>query len=197
MIVLDMTDSKYGFPCQVTDDPLLEIVAPPIGERSYPHAEERRLFYVALTRARKGVYLITDPTDPSPFVRELATSPEIARIGDLRPICPSCQRGALVRSHSGENLRCTNYPRCTHLSPRCSGCRDGYVSIDPGASVAKCSDPSCMSRPRICPECRSGVLVLRKGNSRFWGCSRYSHEDSCRFTMPYVETAPSRIAQPL
>ena len=192
VIVLDMIDSKYGFPCQVTDDPLLEIVAPPLGERSYPHAEERRLFYVALTRARKGVYLVTDPTNPSPFVREIAeVSPEIERIGELCSSCPSCRRGALVRSQSGENLRCTYYPRCSHLSPRCPGCREGYVSIDLGGASARCSNPGCGSPPRICPQCRSGVLVLRKGTSRFWGCSRYSHEDSCRFTAPYTDLPPS------
>ena len=191
VIVLDMIDSKYGFPCQVTDDPLLEIVAPPLGERSYPHAEERRLFYVALTRARKGVYLVTDPTNPSPFVRELAElSPEIARIGEWCSLCPSCRRGALVRSQSGENLRCTDYPRCSHLSPRCPRCRAGYVSIELGGTSAKCSNPGCGSPPRVCPRCRSGVLVLRRGTSRFWGCSRYSHEDSCRFKAPYTDVPP-------
>ena len=188
-IVLDLIDSKYGFPCRVTDDPLLEIVAPPVGERSYPDAEERRLFYVALTRARKGAYLITDPAKPSSFVRELkAMSPEINQVGDVRPICPSCRRGSLVRSQSGENLRCTNSPRCGHLSPRCSSCRTGYVSIHPGWTGAACSNPRCRSTPMICPECRSGLLVLREGSSRFWGCSRYWDEDSCRFTAPHTET---------
>ena len=195
VIVLDLVDSKYGFPCQVEDDPLLEIVAPPLGERAFPHAEERRLFYVALTRARRGVYLVTDPTDPSPFVRELRElSAEVAQIGEVRPICPSCRRASLVQSQSGDNLRCTRYPRCNHLSPRCSSCREGYVTIDPSRTCAKCSKPSCGSSPRICPECRSGVLVLRTANSRFWGCSRYPQQDSCRFTAPYVETSSGDAA---
>ena len=62
VIVLDLKDGRYGFPCKVEDDPLLTIVMPPNHGDPYPFAEERRLFYVALTRARKAVFLITDPT---------------------------------------------------------------------------------------------------------------------------------------
>ena len=81
VIVLDLRDGRYGFPCRVEDDPLLEIVLPPVHGRGYPYAEERRLFYVALTRARRGTYLVADPNRPSPFVRELLKhSPEISRI---------------------------------------------------------------------------------------------------------------------
>ena len=38
---------------------------------SFAHAEERRLFYVALTRARQEVTIITSPSRISPFVVEL------------------------------------------------------------------------------------------------------------------------------
>ena len=69
VVVLDLRDSRYGFPCRVEDDPLLEIVLPPVHGQGYPYGEERWLFYVALTRARRGSYLITDPNRPSSFVR--------------------------------------------------------------------------------------------------------------------------------
>ena len=119
VVVLDLRDDRYGFPCRVEDDPLLTIVMPPIHEDPYPFAEERRLFYVALTRARKGVYLVSDQVRPSPFVRELIeTCPEVRRGGELRPQCPACHRGTLVLSQSGDNLRCSNFPRCRHLSAR-------------------------------------------------------------------------------
>ena len=78
VVVLDLKDERYGFPCMVEDDPILTIVMPPTHGDPYPFAEERRLLYVALTRARKAVYLITDPVKPSPFVRELLKNcPEV------------------------------------------------------------------------------------------------------------------------
>ncbi|MBY6196329.1 DNA helicase IV [Vibrio hangzhouensis] len=40
------------------------------GSDQFPHAEERRLFYVALTRAKQRVW-VTYNSSPSPFVREL------------------------------------------------------------------------------------------------------------------------------
>ena len=70
-----LKDSKHGFPCKVADDPLLKLVLPPIEDGEYRFAEERRLFYVALTRARKGVYLVVDERQPSSFARELLDIP--------------------------------------------------------------------------------------------------------------------------
>ena len=181
VVVLDLKDDRYGFPCMVEYDPLLTIVMPPTHGEPFPFAEERRLFYVALTRARKSVYLITDPVRPSPFVREmLKNCPEVKVRDGMRPPCPACERGALVPSQSGDNLRCSNFPRCQHLSPRCSGCRMGYVSITEGE--AECSNPGCEMPPEMCPRCRDGILVLRSGRSKFWGCSRYQGTPSCTYT---------------
>ena len=181
VVVLDLKDDRYGFPCMVEYDPLLTIVMPPTHGEPFPFAEERRLFYVALTRARKSVYLITDPVRPSPFVREmLKNCPEVKVRDGMRPPCPACERGALVPSQSGDNLRCSNFPRCQHLSPRCSGCRMGYVSITEGE--AECSNPGCEMPPEMCPWCRDGILVLRSGRSKFWGCSRYQGTPSCTYT---------------
>ena len=68
-VVLDLTEGFWGFPAAKENDPLLNIV---LSESSgFPHAEERRLFYVAMTRARRRVYLVADATRPSAFVREL------------------------------------------------------------------------------------------------------------------------------
>ncbi len=194
VIVLDLTDERYGFPCLIADDPLLDLVSPPAGESPFPYAEERRLFYVALTRARKGVYLIADQTRPSPFVRELLRiAPDIKTVGSVSPSCPQCNRGALVRSQSGENLRCTNSPVCKYLAPRCPNCRSGYVTIDGEKKTAKCSNPDCNVQPRVCPKCWTGVVVLRTNPRKFWGCSRYWDTPSCRFTEQFRETARHRI----
>ena len=72
-IVLDLNDGRWGFPSKVEDDPLLERMLPPVSGGAYPYAEERRLLYVAMTRARNGAYLVADPVQPSTFVTELLT----------------------------------------------------------------------------------------------------------------------------
>ena len=181
VVVLDLKDDQYGFPCTIEDDPLLTIVMPPTHGEPYPSAEERRLFYVALTRARKGVYLIADQGRKSPFVRELVkNSPEIKVKEGLRPSCPECGRGSLKPSGTGENLVCSNFPSCQHRTPRCPGCRRGYVAWNEGSP--ECSNPTCESPPRTCPRCQQGILVLRTGTSRFWACTRYQASPSCTYT---------------
>ena len=65
---VDKSATKKTFPSEISDDPLLEMVlAEP---DNYPHAEERRLFYVALTRTKNEVVLMISP-DESLFVSEL------------------------------------------------------------------------------------------------------------------------------
>jgi DNA helicase-4 len=49
-LVVNMTSGTYGFPSGMADDPVLDLAMPE--PESFEHAEERRLLYVALTRAR-------------------------------------------------------------------------------------------------------------------------------------------------
>ena len=56
------------FPSERADDPLLHLVMPK--SEPFEHAEERRLLYVALTRARHRVYLVGSRESPSCFVTE-------------------------------------------------------------------------------------------------------------------------------
>lgn len=69
-ILLNANDSTYGFPSKIIDDPLIKIIKPDIKEDIlYP--EERRLFYVALTRTKNKVYILAPSTDYSSFIEEL------------------------------------------------------------------------------------------------------------------------------
>ncbi len=70
VIVLDVADRAVGFPSQLSNDPVLSLVL--TDDDPLPHAEERRVFYVALTRARHRVYVCVPPSAPSVFAKELA-----------------------------------------------------------------------------------------------------------------------------
>ena len=188
-VVLDLKNERRGFPSQIEDDPLLELVLPPLEGTAYPHAEERRLLYVALTRARRGAYLVADPVHPSPFVEELRHEPGgLRQVGELRadgaPRCPRCLSGRLVGSQSGKTLRCSNQPLCPHQAPRCSGCRAGYaVAAGRGRGAGTCTNPACNRPPRFCDSCGLGVLEERNGRyGRFFGCTEYWSDPPCRRT---------------
>ena len=182
-IVLDLRHDRRGFPSQIEDDPLMDLVLPP-SRNAVPYAEERRLFYVAATRARRGTYLIADVQQPSEFVIELLQShPELRQIGRRRlepaPRCPRCE-GSLVPSRSGKNLRCTYLPVCPHMAPRCTDCGRGYLLRD--GNRARCTNTSCRPSARPCPRCRVGVLTRNEGsNGPFWGCSDWLSEPPCGY----------------
>ena len=189
VVVLDLRDARTGFPSKIEDDPLLDLVLPPVMETSYPLAEERRLFYVAMTRARIGVYLATDPVYPSEFVTELmAHSPDMHRLGESPPpLCPLCSGGRLVPSQNGRLLRCTNRSSCVNTAPLCPNCNSGYTVVRNG--VAECLNPRCVKPAEACPSCRAGVLVVRNGRrGRFWGCTMYWSEPPCQFTRDTAES---------
>jgi DNA helicase-4 len=83
-VVLGVRSGRQPFPVERPDDPLLAGFLGVV--EAFPHAEERRLFYVALTRARHRVYVVGDRRQPSPFFEEL-----LAQGGDvsLRPSDPA------------------------------------------------------------------------------------------------------------
>ena len=90
IIFPDLPDDRYGFHCRAEDDPPMELVMPPAHGQAFPHAEERRLFHVAMTRAIRSAYLIADARNPSPLVRELLKEPpEVEDRGDLAQPAPT------------------------------------------------------------------------------------------------------------
>ncbi len=184
-IVLDLKGDLYGFPSQIEDDLLIEMV---LGDPSeFTYAEERRVFYVAMTRASRGVYLIADSERPSSFVDELRRGGlGLRQIGHFASDtaasrCPRCRGGSLVVSQSAKSLRCTNHPFCEHQAARCEHCKKGYVLVSNGA--ARCSNPVCGVAAETCPRCSTGVLRRKEGAyGPFWGCTEYWSEPPCRYT---------------
>ena len=61
VIIINLTNNIYGFPNKLLKDK----------ENNILYAEERRLFYVALTRTKNEVYLLTPFFGKSSFVKEL------------------------------------------------------------------------------------------------------------------------------
>ena len=120
VVVVDLKDGRWGFPSRIEDNSLLELVLPPTSAGAYPFAEERRLFYVAMTRARIGAYLITDPVRPSTFVTELLhQSGSLGQLDARAPECPRCHRGRLLvmNGSRGQFWGCTEYrsePSCRY-----------------------------------------------------------------------------------
>ena len=186
VIVLDLRDARHGFPSQLEDDPLLNLVLPPPPGGAYPHAEERRLFYVAMTRARRGAYLVADSLRPSALVEELLReSPALRRLGEFRrdrtPACPRCRTGRLDASASGRTLYCLSFPFCRYRAPRCQGCRRGFTVI--AGEVSRCTNASCDASPPVCESCGAGVMVARKARTgRFLGCSGFASDQPCTNT---------------
>jgi DNA helicase-4 len=69
VVILRVARGRMGFPSEIVDDSLLELVLP--APEHFDYAEERRLFYVALTRARHSVTILVDREAPSAFAAEL------------------------------------------------------------------------------------------------------------------------------
>jgi len=119
IILPRITSETLGFPSRVADDPVL-LLAMPNGD-AFENAEERRLFYVALTRARATVTLITIAHKESEFVTELVREYQIpVRMADgtesSSELCSVCGDGFMVpkKGKYGDFFGCSNYPRCRH-----------------------------------------------------------------------------------
>ena len=69
VILINMVDDLYGFPNKIINSKLLEEIHP--SDKSYIYAEERRLFYVALTRTKNYVYILVPLFKQSIFIKEL------------------------------------------------------------------------------------------------------------------------------
>ncbi|KGO98878.1 UvrD-helicase domain-containing protein [Novilysobacter defluvii] len=112
-----------SFPSTRADDPVLALAMP--GGDEFPLGEERRLFYVALTRARRGVAMFTARGQCSSFVRELEEDNAVV-ITDMdgkavrEEPCPVCQQGVIVLRTGpyGEFRACSNFPACRHKPER-------------------------------------------------------------------------------
>jgi len=68
VIILNCNDNKLGFPNKIENNPIIDKL---ITNSEIKFAEERRLFYVAITRCKEATYLIYDKSNPSIFLKEI------------------------------------------------------------------------------------------------------------------------------
>lgn len=174
VIVMGLTSDRYGFPSEITDDPLLEMVL--AAPDNFPHAEERRLFYVAVTRAKKQAHLIVDQTHPSSFAQELVDEQYDIRLygrdAETEEICPECKSGTIIQK--GENFyACSNYPFCEYVAPLCVDCSDEHMAAPkPNTDEQfECVDFDCDGHAPKCPKCGIGAVIPKTGRfGVFFGC---------------------------
>lgn len=113
IFIINNRNARMGFPSKIQDAPILQLLLEKCDQ--YPYAEERRLFYVALTRAKSKAYIVTVQNQESDFVKELKMKYGDALKGE-RYECPVCGGRLLKKSGPyGEFFGCSNY--------RVTGCK--------------------------------------------------------------------------
>ena len=69
VFILNLDNDLYGFPCGIEDP---KIFAPAIEKNDgLREEEERRLFYVAVTRAKEEIYMYSQKCTESKFIPEI------------------------------------------------------------------------------------------------------------------------------
>lgn len=158
VVLISGEDAQNGFPNKIEDDNVLTLL---LGkEDNFEYSEERRLFYVALTRTKSIVYLLCEKSNPSQFILEIKNKcyimeDESEKKDENEYLCPWCKSGHLVIRKSEKNGKsfygCSNFPYCS------------YTNYDMKAVYYN----------NRCPEC-GDFLVLRNGKyGKFIGCHNF------------------------
>lgn len=171
VIIINARDGVYGFPSKIQDDPVMKFVVK--YDHDIDYAEERRLFYVALTRTKNRVYIVTPKEHPSEFVLELMKDyPNVRIHGKIdennetkreEKFCPICGYPLQLRYKKSYGLKlwiCSNEPEiCDFMTNNLHG---GDLSI------------------MKCDKCRDGYLIVKDGKEgdTFLGCTNYKEDKS-------------------
>ena len=176
VILLQIYRGRTGFPSEIVDDPLLTMVSPEA--EPFEHAEERRVMYVAMTRARKSFTLISSAARPSEFVSELRNDPAYGLAPEegtasKTQTCGEChgQLFPVPKRDGGVFYRCEHTELCENSISACSACGTGFPERQAGAKDAKCG---CGETYKACPVCLDGWLVERSGRyGKFLSCVKF------------------------
>ncbi|MGN1399555.1 MAG: UvrD-helicase domain-containing protein [Erysipelotrichaceae bacterium] len=177
VILINCRNETYGFPSKIEDDPILSFVIK--ADRSIDYAEERRLFYVSMTRTKNRVYMVAPQNNPSEFLIEIMNDykDNVTVIGPInsqlnksqnRNTCPVCGYPLQYRYKNSYGLKlylCTNEPElCSFMSNDLSA---GDVSI------------------QKCDKCKDGYLIIKPGKNLLLGCTNYKKDNTgCNNIIP-------------
>jgi DNA helicase-4 len=125
VVVVNLEFGRHGFPSEIEDDPILNLAMSEL--ETFEHAEERRLLYVALTRAKKQAFLVTKKDRDSMFAVELMTDSLVDVVtldlttSEKFPVrtCTECKKGVMMKRSSkkyGPFLGCSRFPKCIHTA---------------------------------------------------------------------------------
>ena len=194
VIVIDVNDDKFGFPCKIDNDPILDTLLPPLD--GYAYTEERRLFYVALSRAKKSVFIHAELGKESIFVKELRTldieihsgTNHLASLYFESLVCPKCKEGKLIplEGRYGVFYACSlGRDYCDTRIEVCPSCKSAPILRNKTHHF--CVAKKCDATFEVCPDCLSGKLIERansKSGQVFWACSLHRRDDShsCQYT---------------
>ena len=124
IIVLNCNSGKYGFPSEMSDDQVLNILLSEADQ--FENGEERRLFYVAMTRAKEKLYFVTDSSFKSKFIAEL----EVETGQTPNKKCPTCKTADVVlrRSGTANNGNTYKFFGCTNYLYGCDYTRTEWIN---------------------------------------------------------------------
>lgn len=193
VILINLKNWNAGFPNKMVDDSVLNFVKR--NGDSFSYAEERRLFYVALTRTKNNVYLLAPYFKSSVFVQELKTDANVEllnlehnRLETLKNIekngeryviptklkCPVCKTGVVLLESFWNKGKLNRVLKCSHnMAPPFNRCNweGGYY----GSELEDLDDIE------YCPSC-DGILIKRYRHSDghpFLGCTNF-RKTGCR-----------------
>lgn len=192
-IILGLVKKRMGFPNEQKNDELVDALLPAVD--GFEHSEERRLMYVALTRARKKAYLITDSSAPSVFVKELMepeynvhiVSASLKFLNRNRFKCPNCKTGFFDRKisqYQDKNNNTRFYYQCStsicgYTARECGDCKAPTIDEE---GLRVCANKKCGSTTKICPKCGRDMKLRTSEYGDFYGCSGFGlDDDSCSY----------------
>lgn len=134
IILLNCNAGTIGFPSQISDSPILKYV---LSEPDvYAFSEERRVFYVGITRAKKHTWVLYDINKPSPFVMEFVQTlnPDIKPVADIPEPerCPKCHCGRIKVVKTGKAVNGNPYSvlACSNEKYGCDYRETKFVNLN-------------------------------------------------------------------